>query len=129
MGEITTVDLISIAFSVVAAIFSLITYRNSIIHDRRQIADIATDPRSKEYKEISAYIARVEHFCVGVTQKIYDRKTVYELAHGYFDGAVRDRVEPIIEKKNQSGNDYYGNIHSVYDWMEKETQKRMKKRK
>ena len=153
MGEITTVDLITIVFSVIAAIFSLITYRNSIIHDRRQstldaytqlqeqaldhlnyyrpaeIADIAEDPRSQAYKKVSGYIARIEHFCVGVTQKIYDRKTVYELAHGYFDGAVRDRIEPIIERKNQSGIDYYGNIHSVYGWMEEETQKRMRKRK
>ena len=153
MGEFTAVDLISIGFSLVAAAFSWITYRKSIVHDRQQatldaynqlqeqaldhlnyyvptrVAEIAKDPRSEEYKKISAYIARIEHFCVGVNQKIYDRKTVYELAHGYFDGAVRDRIEPIIERKNQSGIDYYSNIHSVYGWMEEETQKRMRKRK
>ena len=151
MGEITVVDFITIGFSVIAAAFSLITYRKSIIHDRQQatldaynqlqeqaldhlnyyvptqITEIAKDPRSEEYKKISAYIARIEHFCVGVNQKIYDRKTVYELAHGYLDSSIKKRIEPIIEKKNKFGHDYYANIHQVYDWMDAETEKRKKK--
>lgn len=151
MGEFTPVDLISIGFSVIAAVFSLITYRKSIVHDRQQatleaynqlqeqaldhlnyyvptqVAEIAKDPRSDEYKKISAYIARIEHFCVGVDQKIYDQKTVYELAHGYLDGGIKKRIEPIIERKNRFGHDYYANIHKVYAWMEQETEKRKKK--
>ena len=151
MGEITVVDFITIGFSVIAAAFSLITYRKSIIHDRQQatldaynqlqeqaldhlnyyvptrVAEIAKDPRSEEYKKISAYIARIEHFCVGVNQKIYDEKTVYELAHGYLDSSIKKRIEPIIEKKNKFGHDYYANNHQVYDWMDAETEKRKKK--
>ena len=151
MGEFTAVDLISIGFSLVAAAFSWITYRKSIVHERQQatldaynqlqeqaldhlnyympahIGEIAKDPRSEEYKKISAYIARIEHFCVGVNQKIYDRKTVYELAHGYLDSSIKKRIEPIIEKKNKFGHDYYANIHQVYDWMEQETELRKKK--
>ena len=151
MGEFTPVDLISIGFSVIAAVFSLITYRKSIVHDRQQatleaynqlqeqaldhlnyyvptqVAEIAKDPRSDEYKKISAYIARIEHFCVGVNQKIYDQKTVYALAHGYLDGGIKKRIEPIIERKNRFGHDYYANIHKVYAWMEQETEKRKKK--
>lgn len=151
MGEITIVDLITIGFSVIAAVFSLITYRKSIIHDRQQatldaynqlqeqaldhlnyyvptqVAEIAKDPCSEKYKQISAYIARIEHFCVGVNQKIYDENTVYELAQGYLDGGIRKRIEPIIEKKNKFGHDYYANIHKVYSWMEAETKKRNKK--
>ena len=145
------VDIIPIGFSVVAAAFSLITYRKSIIHDRQQatldaynqlqeqaldhlnyympeaIKEITKNPRSEDFKKISAYIARIEHFCVGVNQKIYDRKTVYELAHGYFDGGLKTRIEPIIERKNRFGHDYYANIHEVYNWMGKETEKRKKK--
>lgn len=151
MGEFTPVDLISIGFSVIAAVFSLITYRKSIVHDRQQatleaynqlqeqaldhlnyyvptqVAEIAKDPRSDEYKKISAYIARIEHFCVGVNQKIYDQKTVYELAHGYFDGGLKVRIELVIDGKNRFGEDYYANIHKVYAWMEAETEKRKKK--
>ena len=149
----TILSIIAIVLSVISGGFAFYTFIWTASRDRKQatldaynqlqeqaldhlnyyrpaeIADIAEDPRSQAYKEVSGYIARIEHFCVGVTQKIYDRKTVYELAHGYFDGAVRDRIEPIIERKNQSGIDYYGNIHSVYGWMEEETQKRMRKRK
>ena len=149
----TILSIIAIVLSVISGGFAFYTFIWTASRDRKQatldaynqlqeqaldhlnyyrpaeIADIAEDPRSQAYKEVSGYIARIEHFCVGVTQKIYDRKAVYELAHGYFDGAVRDRIEPIIERKNQSGIDYYGNIHSVYGWMEEETQKRMRKRK
>ena len=149
----TILSIIAIVLSVISGGFAFYTFIWTASRDRKQatldaynqlqeqaldhlnyyrpaeIADIAEDPRSQAYKEVSGYIARIEHFCVGVTQKIYDRKTVYKLAHGYFDGAVRDRIEPIIERKNQSGIDYYGNIHSVYGWMEEETQKRMRKRK
>ena len=149
----TILSIIAIVLSVISGGFTFYTFIWTASRDRKQatldaynqlqeqaldhlnyyrpaeIADIAEDPRSQAYKKVSGYIARIEHFCVGVTQKIYDRKTVYELAHGYFDGTVRDRIEPIIERKNQSGIDYYGNIHSVYGWMEEETQKRMRKRK
>ena len=149
----TILSIIAIVLSVISGGFAFYTFIWTASRDRKQatldaynqlqeqaldhlnyyrpaeIADIAEDPRSQAYKKVSGYIARIEHFCVGVTQKIYDRKTVYELAHGYFDGAVRDRIKPIIERKNQSGIDYYGNIHSVYGWMEEETQKRMRKRK
>ena len=149
----TILSIIAIVLSVISGGFAFYTFIWTASRDRKQatldaynqlqeqaldhlnyyrpaeIADIAEDPRSQAYKKVSGYIARIEHFCVGVTQKIYDRKTVYKLAHGYFDGAVRDRIEPIIERKNQSGIDYYGNIHSVYGWMEEETQKRMRKRK
>lgn len=90
----------------------------------REIEEIAQHPRSVEYRKLSAYLARIEHFCVGVNQKIYDRGVVYELAHGYLDGAIKNKITPLIEKKNRSGHDYYANIHHVFDWMEAERKKR-----
>lgn len=77
----------------------------------KQIAEIAKNTRSEEYKQISAYVVRIEHFCVGVNQKIYDRNVVYELAQGYLDGTIKSRIELMIEKKNRFGHDYYANIH------------------
>ena len=153
MGEFTAVDLISIGFSLVAAAFSWITYRKSIIHDRQQatldaynqlqdqafdklnlyspaaIRKIAEEPKSEEYKIISGYIARIEHFCVGVNQNIYDRKTVYALAHGYLDGnMLQSRIEPIIEKKHiNATEDYYENIHTIIQWMKREESKSKRK--
>jgi hypothetical protein len=90
----------------------------------KQLKDIASNPQSEEYKQVSVYIARIEHFCVGVNQKIYDNKVVYDLAHGYLDGAIKSRITPIIEKKNRSGRDYYANIHLLYREMEREQKKR-----
>lgn len=84
---------------------------------------IAENTRSPEYKELSCYIARIEHFCVGVNGNIYDKNMIYELAHGYFDGGLRDRITPIIDRKNQCGYDYYSNIHAVYAWMDQKTSK------
>ena len=70
-----------------------------------QIRDICADTTSAEYKTISGYVARIEQFCVGINEKIYDKDTFYSLAHGYFDGhQLRKRIEPLIESKNQSNN-------------------------
>lgn len=90
---------------------------------------IATSNRDSYPKNYNRYIARIEHFCVGVNQNIYDRGTVYALAHGYLDGQVlKRRMEPIIDKKQLGASeDYYENIHAVLSWMEKESQKRKKK--
>ena len=147
----TILSIIALVISVISGGFALYTFFWTADRDRKQatldaynqlqeqaldhlnyyrpseIFEIAKKPRSEEYKKVSAYIARIEHFCVGVTQRIYDRNTVYELAHGYFDGAVRERIDPMIEKKNQNGLDYYENIHSVYVWMADETRKRERK--
>ena len=147
----TILSIIAIVISVISGGFALYTFFWTAARDRQQatldaynqlqeqaldylnlyrpsnIKEIVKDRRSEEYKRLSAYVARIEHFCVGVNQKIYDQKTVYELADGYFDGGLKVRIEPIIERKNQFDHDYYANIHKVYAWMEKETEKRKRK--
>ena len=91
-----------------------------------QVVEIAKHPRSEEFKKISSYIARIEHFCVGVNHSIYDKEVVYALAEGYFNGAIRARIEPIISQKNKYGSkDYYENIHQIFKWLE--TRKAKKK--
>ena len=147
----TILSIIAIVISVISGVFALYTFFWTAARDRQRatldaynqlqeqaldhlnlyrpsnIKEIVKDRRSEDYKKLSAYVARIEHFCVGVNQKIYDQKTVYELAHGYFDGGLKVRIEPIIERKNQFDHDYYANIHKVYAWMEIETEKRKKK--
>ena len=144
----TILSITAIVISIISGGFTYYTFRWTAERDRKQatleaynrlqeqvldhlnhympkdIEEIAKNVRSEEYKKISAYIARIEHFCVGVNQKIYDRAVVYELAHGYLDGAIKSRITPLIEKKNRSGHDYYANIHGVYAWMETEQKKR-----
>ena len=92
-----------------------------------EICEICNDKRSAEYKTISGYLARIEHFCVGVNQRVYDKKTFYALAHGYFDGPqIRRRIDPLIQAKN-SGSDkqklFYDDTLSVLEWMEKRAAK------
>ena len=132
----TTLSVMAIVISVLSGVFALYTFFWTVRRDRKQatldaynqlqdqafdklnlyspaaIREIAEEPKSEEYKIISGYIARIEHFCVGVNQNIYDRKTVYALAHGYLDGnMLQSRIEPIIEKKHiNATEDYYENI-------------------
>ena len=153
MDSLSVIDGITIAFSIIAATFSIITWRCSILHDRKQatleaynqlqeqaldhlymytptaIQEISKHPRSEEYKQIGFYIARIEHFCVGVELKIYDQKTVYELAHGFLDSAIKNRIMPIIERKSKGEYDYYKNTRNVLAAMDCETTKRKKKQK
>lgn len=105
MGNISIIDLISLGFSLIAAGFAVFTYWSNVIHDRKQstleaynilqeqaldklyvympseIKEIVKNKKSEEYKQIGVYVARIEHFAVGVKQNIYDWKVVYELSH------------------------------------------------
>ena len=144
-------SIIAIVISVVSGGFALYTFLWTAQRDRKQatleaynrlqnevfdklnlykpseIREICEDSTTEEYKEISGYLARIEHFCVGVNTKIYDRKTFYALAHGYFDGhQLRKRIEPLIDSKNQSKNSkevFYNDTKSVLLWMDKKAAK------
>ncbi len=141
--------IVAIVISVISGLFSAFTYIKTMERDRKQatldaynslqeqvfdrlnqyapaeIREIAKDNHSNKYKEVSVLVARIEHFCVGVNQKIYDFDTVYELAHGYFDGSLKARIEPILDKKQKNTvHDYYANIHGVLAKMEQEAKKR-----
>ena len=139
--------ILPIVLSLVSFCFSIFTYIKAVRHDRKQdtldsfnrlqnevfdplnlmkppkLREIAKDPQSDEYKRVSGYLARIEHFCVGVDRNIYDKKVVYDLAHGYLDGQqIKSRINPFLERKNQGG-DYYTFIPKVLQWMEKRTDK------
>ncbi|MCI5885414.1 MAG: hypothetical protein MRZ77_04725 [Clostridiales bacterium] len=90
-------------------------------YTRADIADIAKHYKSRndDYLKLSVYLAKIEHFCVGVVTKIYDIDTVYALAHGFFDRKVRDAIEPLIDRKDSFyGGDSFENIRAVYQMMD-----------
>lgn len=146
-------EIITLGISMLSLFFSVFTYVITVRRNRKQatldaynclqeqvfdrlnqytpseIREIAKNNRSSEYKTISGLTARIEHFCVGVNQGIYDFKTMYELAHGYFDAAfLRVRIDPLLEKKHQNTSyDYYSNIHSVWAKMDQQTKKQSKR--
>jgi len=134
-------DIITIVSSVTAAVFAVTTYLKDVKHDRLQstldaynslqeqsldyltnyttdqIKEISKNYRTEEYKLLSTYIARIEHFCVGVNLKIYDRKTVYKLAGGFLDDVIYKKISPMIERKNYGSNDFYENTNKVIQEM------------
>ena len=148
----TIVEAISLIFSLAAAAFSVFTYWSNIIHDRKQatleaynllqeqaldklqvympkqLKEVVKNRRSEEYKLLSSYVARVEHFAVGVNQKIYDLDTVYELSHGFLDGSIRTRIEILIGRKDENfDEEFYENLKLLYRKMDEKTKRRKMK--
>ena len=148
----TILSIIAIVLSVISGGFSLYSFVWTARRDRKQatleaynrlqtevfdnlntyrpdeIRNICVDNKSADYKKVSGYLARIEHFCVGLNQGIYDKNTFYALSHGYFDGhQIRKRIEPVIESKNSSKNSkelFYDDTLSVLRWMEKKAAKK-----
>ena len=69
-------------------------------YTKKQVVEISANLRSLEYKELSALMARCEHFAVGVNQGVYDIKTLRKLAKQYFI-ALYEKLIPLIEKKRE----------------------------
>ena len=136
-------EAVTLILSIVSLCFSLFTWYRALIHDRKKdtldafnvlqqqaldplqsytrarIREIAGDARSEEYRIVSTYLARIEHFCVGVEQKVYDQRTVWELSEGFLNRGVYEKLKPIIEHKNQQKN-YYRNFLAVVEKMNRE---------
>ena len=124
--EIATfvLSIISILLAVISAVHSIYVYIQTVKHDKKQatldafnilqeqvldkinlysnskIKEIAEDARSKEYKELTILMARIEHFSVGVNTEIYDLKIVKRLAGKHFC-MLFDKLRPMIEKKRK----------------------------
>ena len=136
-------EAVTLFISIISLCFSLFTWYRALIHDRKKdtldafnvlqqqaldplqsytrarIREIAEDSRSEEYRIVSTYLARIEHFCVGVEQKVYDQRTVWELSEGFLNRGVYEKLKPIIEHKNQQKN-YYRNFLAVVEKMNRE---------
>ena len=91
-----------------------------------------SDIHSAEYKKIGGYMSRINHFAVGAFQKIYDKKTFYKLAHGYFDGdTMKKKLFKIIEIKNSNKKNeetYYEATRNLLEWMDKYGEKNKKRK-
>ena len=117
------IALCSAVISGVSIFVSIFTYSKAVEHDRKQdtleafnrlqnevldkitfnkkdVAEVASDVGSDEYKTLSKYLARIEHFCVGVNTEIYDIDVLKRLAGKYFIG-IFEKLRPLIEKKRK----------------------------
>ena len=70
------------------------------LYTRKRVKEISASPRSEEYKLLSGYLARLEHFAVGINTGIYDVQVVKRLAGWYLCG-LQDKIDPLIQKKRQ----------------------------
>ena len=117
-------DIISIVLSGIAILLSVFSFVFQVIHNRiestlnafndlqeqsldklykytpKQIEEIAQKFRSEEYKDISVLLARIEHFCVGVILKIYD-KIVFRRLGGSYIISTYNKMVPMIEVKRK----------------------------
>ena len=141
------ISIISLFFAAISFLHSFFVYSQTVKHNKKQatldafnilqeqvldkinlysnskIKEIAEDARSKEYKELTILMARIEHFSVGVNSKIYDLRTVKRLAGKHFC-VLYDKLLPMIEKKrkiNKSDKHYdefellINNLHCLYN--------------
>ena len=92
-----------------------------------EIATYCSNRKCEEYKKLSGYVSRINHFAIGIKHKIYNRKLFYSLTTGYFDGdQITSRIIPIIENKNLHNNGkikYYGDTLELIEWMKKRSKK------
>ena len=141
----TILSIIALVISVISGGFALYTFIWTARRDRKQatldayntlqeqaldtlnkytgaeIKRIIEEKNKDEYRELSRCIARLEHFSVGVNTNIYDKQTVYELAHGYLDVAIWYKLQPVLEQKQKGKKEeYYQNYRKLVDWMRKQ---------
>ena len=122
-----TLSIIAIVISVISFLWTWYVHNKGLERERRQatldafnalqcqvldqlspytkavVAEIAKNPRSPEYKELSKLLARCEHFAVGVNQGIYDLETVRRLAAEHLI-VIYSNLEPLITKKRSFKN-------------------------
>ena len=98
-------------------------------YTKNRIREVSEHYRTKEnaedYRILSIYTAKIEHFCVGVEKDIYDWETVYELAHGFLDGKIRGWLSPLMERKagfQISDHDPFENTKNVFKKMDARTE-------
>ncbi len=84
----------------------------------KRAEEIKHSNQDADYRLISTSLARIEHFCVGVNQGIYDFVVLRELA--------KERIiityyilKPIIDQKEKIGKgNYYANFRKVVEKLE-----------
>ncbi len=140
-------EMIALIISFVALIFSVITFLFNAIHEKKkdtldafsalqsnaldglyyytkgQIKEISkSSNRAAEYKELSLYLSRIEHFCVGIRNGVYNKKIVNKLASKHLV-PLYDKLTPLIEVKRRvpDAGDTYKNFEEVVrPWKEKQ---------
>ena len=129
-------DFLSIGVSGLSLIVSICSYRASVklerkkatieaigklqneaidklnLYTKKEIAEIAQNERSAEYKAVSSLLGRVEHFAVGVNNKVYDEDIANKLA-GELLVPLYSKLLPVIQKKRTHNKNVYDDFEKL----------------
>ncbi len=117
-------DIIALVTSILALVLSIIQFFVDSSHEKKEatleaynelqndvfsnmqqpnfsVSDIKAG--SEEWTEITAYLARLERFSVGINTGIYSIKILNRLGGGYYI-SVYEMLEPIIQLKRNANN-------------------------
>ena len=83
-----------------------------------EIEAFVNEHESDEYKSLSASLAQIEVFATGVRKRIDDFDVVFKIAHGYLDGALRDKIEHMLDMKTRKHPELYSNTRWLLDRMD-----------
>ena len=74
-----------------------------------------------EYQRLSGYLARIEHFALGVNSGIYDAAIAERAATAYLVMLFRGKLKPLLEAKHSgAGNtEYYAEFRKLVERIEK----------
>ena len=75
-----------------------------------------------QYRLLSGYLARIEHFALGVNTGIYDAKIAERAGTAYLRMLYRQKLKPLFQIKNESGRsgmEYYAEFRKLVEAIEK----------
>ncbi len=73
-----------------------------------------------EYRVLSGYLARIEHFSLGVNTGIYDARIAERAATTYFVMLYRNKLKPLLDKKQAGAEtEYYAEFRKLVEKIEK----------
>jgi hypothetical protein len=97
------------------------------LRKNKQWANLNEQDREKfesyisEYRNLSGYLARIEHFALGVNTDIYDASIAERAATSYLVMLYRGKLKPLIEMKHSGKGDteYYAEFRKLVEQIEK----------
>lgn len=72
----------------------------------------------EEYRILSGYLARIEHFALGVNTGIYDANIADRAGTAYLIMLYRIKLRPLIEVKRKDGKDYHDEFRKLVERLE-----------
>lgn len=93
-------------------------------HKKVQLTQEEKDERDRcfnEYRTLSGYLARIEHFALGVNTGIYDVKIAERAGTLFLKSLYNGKLKPLIETKSKGNSnvEYYAEFRKLVESIEK----------